>query len=187
MQKKLLILLVVIAVGLIPQKAIPPQLQRLFTTPTPTQSVQPRTTNTGLTALVTRAIDGDTIEIETGQKVRYIGIDTPETKHPKKPVQCFGEEAYRKNKTLVEGKRVRLVKDISEVDRYGRLLRYVFVDTEASPTGIFVNDVLVREGFAHASTFPPDVQHAELFLRSEQQARMNKDGLWSACTQTPIN
>lgn len=185
MQKKLLIFLVVIAVALIPQKAIPPQIRKLLTTPTP--SVRQPTTNTGQATLVTRVIDGDTIEIETGQKVRYIGIDTPETKHPKKTVQCFGEEAYRKNKTLVEGKRVRLVKDVSEVDRYGRLLRYVFVNTEASPTGLFVNNVLIREGFAHTSTFPPDVRYTELFLRSEQQARMNSNGLWSACTQAPIN
>ena len=100
MQKKLLILLVVIAVGLIPQKAIPPQLQRLFATPTPT--VRPPTTNLDQTAVVTRVIDGDTIVIESGQKVRYIGIDTPETKHPTKALQCFGQEAYLQNKQLVE-------------------------------------------------------------------------------------
>ncbi len=185
MQKKLLILLVVIAVGLIPQKTIPPQLQRLFTTPTPT--VRPPTTNLSQTAVVTRVIDGDTIEIESGQKVRYIGIDTPETKHPTKALQCFGQEAYLQNKQLVEGKRVRLVKDVSEVDRYGRLLRYVYVNTESSPSGLFVNDFLVREGFAHARTYPPDVRHTDLFLKSEQQARMNNHGLWSTCTQTPIN
>lgn len=170
---------------MIPRRALPPQIQQLLATPTPTQ--YHRIPNKEQTVLVTRVIDGDTIEIETGQNVRYIGIDTPETKHPKKPVQCFGEEAYRKNRTLVEGKRVRLVKDVSEVDRYGRLLRYVFVNTEASPTGLFVNDVLVRDGFAHVSTFPPDVRYADLFLRSEQQARMSNGGLWSVCTQTPIN
>ncbi len=74
-------------------------------------------------AFVTRVVDGDTIEIEGGQKVRYIGIDTPETKHPRKPAQCFGHEAYEQNKKLVEGRVVKLERDVSETDRYGRLLR----------------------------------------------------------------
>src|SRR4030042_2567140 len=82
-------------------------------------------TNEGI--LVTRVIDGDTIEIEGGQKVRYIGIDTPEKVDPRPSVQCYGKEAAAKNKELVEGKRVRLEKDVSETDKYGRLLRYVFV------------------------------------------------------------
>ena len=72
-------------------------------------------------------MDGDTIIIEEGQKVCYIGIDTPESVHPSKPVECFGKEASNKNKELVEGKRVRLETDVSDTDRYGRLLRYVWV------------------------------------------------------------
>ena len=82
---------------------------------------------------VIRVVDGDTIEIEGGQKVRYIGIDTPETVDPSRPVGCYGKEASDKNKELVEGKIVRLEKDISETDRYGRLLRYIYVGD------IFVN------------------------------------------------
>ncbi|MGC8944459.1 MAG: thermonuclease family protein [Minisyncoccia bacterium] len=129
------------------------------------------------TYLVTRVIDGDTIEIENGKKVRYIGIDAPETVDPRKPVQCFGIEAYKKNKELVEGKRVRLEKDVSETDKYGRLLRYVYVDK------IFVNEYLVREGYAYVSTFPPDVKYQDLFLQAQREARENNRGLWSACNQ----
>jgi len=128
--------------------------------------------------LVTRVIDGDTIEIEGGQKVRYIGIDTPETVDPRKPVQCFGVEASNRNKQLVDGKRVRLEKDISETDKYGRLLRYVYIDN------IFVNLALVQGGFAYSSTYPPDVKHQNQFLEAERLAREQKTGLWSACPAT---
>ncbi len=129
----------------------------------------------GSGTLVTRIVDGDTIELENGQKVRYIGIDTPETVDPRKPVQCFGEEAKTKNEQLVLGKTVRMVKDVSETDKYGRLLRYVYVDD------IFVNDYLVREGFARAATFPPDVKFADQFLTAEREARDNNRGLWNSC------
>lgn len=140
----------------------------------------------GQTVKVARVIDGDTIELEDGQRVRYIGIDTPETVDPRKSVQCFGKEASSKNKELVEGKTVRLEKDISETDKYGRLLRYVYVDD------IFVNDYLVAEGFAHASTFPPDIKYQEEFLKSERQAQASNKGLWLSCngndqvTQQPL-
>lgn len=127
------------------------------------------------TVKVIKVIDGDTIEIEGGQKVRYIGIDTPETKHPTKGVQCFGKKASEKNKELVDGKEVILGKDISETDRYGRLLRFVYID------GVFVNDYLVREGYAHASTYPPDVKFADQFRQAEQEARISNKGLWIDC------
>ena len=135
------------------------------------------------TFLVIRVVDGDTIEIEGGQKVRYIGIDTPETVHPSKPVECFGQEASAKNKELVEGKRVRLEKDISETDKYGRLLRYIWLGD------IFVNDFLVRQGYATSSTYPPDVKYQDQFREAEREARENNRGLWNACqaeaTPTP--
>ena len=127
------------------------------------------------TYLVTRVIDGDTIEIEGGKRVRYSGIDTPEIVDPRKPVQCFGIEASNENKKLVLGKRVKLEKDISETDKYGRLLRYVYVDD------IFVNDYLVRNGYAYVVTFPPDVKYQQQFLEAQKEARENKRGLWSAC------
>src|SRR3989344_572525 len=98
----------------------------------------------GESVKVVRVVDGDTIEIEGGQIILYIGIDTPETVHPQKTVECFGREASRKNKELVEGKFVQLEKDVSEVDKYGRLLRYVYVDpSTSSGQAIFVNELLV--------------------------------------------
>jgi len=124
---------------------------------------------------VTWVIDGDTIEIETGERVRYLGIDTPETVDPRKPVQCFGLEASEKNKELVEGKMVRLEKDITDKDKYGRLLRYAYVNN------IFVNLELVKQGFAFSYTYPPDVKYQEKILSAEQEAREANRGLWQAC------
>jgi micrococcal nuclease len=124
---------------------------------------------------VVKVIDGDTIELENGQKVRYIGIDTPELVHPSKPVECFAKEAQEKNKELVLGKEVWLEKDISETDKYGRLLRYVWVND------ILVNEVLVQEGYAQVSTYPPDVKYQERFLEAQRKAREENKGLWSSC------
>lgn len=125
--------------------------------------------------LVTRVIDGDTIEIETGETVRYIGMNTPETVHPTKPVECFGKEASAKNKELVAGKKVRLVSDVSERDKYGRLLRYVYIGDS------FINLELVKEGYAYASAFPPDVKFSDVFLNAQRYAIENKLGLWGSC------
>lgn len=122
---------------------------------------------------VAHVVDGDTIKLDNGQVLRYIGIDTPETVDPRKPVQCFGKEASDKNRELVEGKEVRLEKDISETDKYGRILRYVYVgDT-------FINDYLVRQGYAHSYSYPPDIKHQDQFKQAEEEARNNKRGLWA--------
>lgn len=129
---------------------------------------------------VSRAIDGDTIELEDGRKVRYIGVDTPETVDPRRAVACFGKEASSENKNLVEGKKVILVKDVSEIDRFDRLLRYVYLPLEDGRL-LFVNDYLVREGYAKLVTFPPDVKFTEQFQEAEQEARENKKGLWGKC------
>ena len=91
-------------------------------------------------------------------------------------MECYGREASEANKKLVEGKFIRLEKDVSEVDRYGRLLRYVYVND------LFVNDYLVRQGFAHAVTYPPDVKYQDLFRQAETEARENNRGLWSGCS-----
>lgn len=124
---------------------------------------------------VTRVIDGDTIEIEGGEHVRYIGMDTPETVDPRKPVQCFGVEASNKNKALVEGKMVRLEKDISDHDKYNRLLRYIYVgDT-------FINLELVKQGFAYSYSYPPDIKYQDQILKAQQEAQVAKRGLWNAC------
>ncbi|OGN01382.1 MAG: hypothetical protein A3B91_03680 [Candidatus Yanofskybacteria bacterium RIFCSPHIGHO2_02_FULL_41_29] len=135
--------------------------------------------------LVTRVIDGDTIEIEGGQRIRYIGIDTPETVDPRKPVQCFGVEASNKNKELVLNKKVRLEKDVSEADKYGRLLRYVYIGNT------FVNLELVQQGYAYASSYPPDIKYQNQFTSAQSEAREQNKGLWGGCpvvtqTTTPI-
>lgn len=127
-------------------------------------------------AFCTRVVDGDTIEVEINggkYKVRYIGIDTPETVDPRRPVGYFGKEASVKNKELVLNKKVQLEKDISNTDKYGRLLRYVYVDD------IMVNQELVRLGYATAATYPPDVKYVYKFVQAEQEAKINKRGLWA--------
>lgn len=143
----------------------------------------PGNASPGLTeAPVLRVVDGDTIEVEIGgqtYKVRYIGIDTPETVDPRRPVQCFGKEAAERNRQLVEGRTVGLEKDVSETDQFGRLLRYVWVD------GRMVNATLVEEGYALASTYPPDVKYAELFASLQAQAREAGRGLWGSACASP--
>ena len=126
--------------------------------------------------VVSRIVDGDTIQLSNGKKVRYIGIDTPETVDPRKPVQCFGKEAKEANKNLVLKRTVILKKDVSETDKYGRLLRYVYLED-----GTFVNLWLVKNGYAFAYTYPPDVAHSQEFLVAEREARENKRGLWGNC------
>ncbi len=121
---------------------------------------------------VTRVFDGDTIEIEGRQKVRYIGIDAAEV-YPKR--FCFSDEALAKNKELVFGKIVRLEKDVSETDKYGRLLRYVYVGD------VFINNELTKDGFTKVMTVPPDVKYKDQFLESERYAKESKLGLWRKC------
>ena len=145
--------------------------------PSPTLSISstPEASVSAEIVVVKRVVDGDTIELTDGRKVRYIGIDTPELHHPTKKVQCFGQEAMIKNKELVEGKTIKMEKDVSETDRYKRLLRYIYVGD------VFVNEYLAREGYASQSTFPPDVKYAELFRTAAEDAREKNKGLWKAC------
>lgn len=134
---------------------------------------------------VVKVIDGDTIEVQyiNGgiKKVRLIGIDTPETVDPRKEVQCFGREASNETKRLIENKTVFLEKDISETDKFSRLLRYIYMKIDNSSDYLFINDYLIRQGFAHASTFPPDVKFSTRFSEAEREARENDRGLWSVC------
>jgi len=123
------------------------------------------------TALVIQVIDGDTIVIEGGYRVRYIGIDTPEI-HPQ-PEEAYGMEALQANLELVEGKIVRLERDVSQTDKYKRLLRYVYVD------GIFVNAELVRLGLAEAKAYPPDIKHQEDLEKLEREAKQAGRGMWA--------
>lgn len=151
--------------------------QAKMPSPTPTRKISEEV------MVVKRVVDGDTIELQNGKKLRYIGIDTPETKDPQQKMQCYGQEAYIKNKELVEGKEVRLVKDTSETDRYGRLLRYVYlVPVATGEAEIFVNEYLVREGYAQAVTFPPDVKFNQYFQELQKKATAENKGLWSNCS-----
>jgi len=124
-------------------------------------------------AVAVRVIDGDTIELEDGERVRYVGVNAPESVDPRRRVECFGKEASAFNKALVEGKKVRLERDVSDRDTYGRLLRFVFLED-----GIFVNEVLVREGYAYASPYAPDISMEGFFRKAESDARKNERGLW---------
>ena len=125
--------------------------------------------------LVQRVIDGDTILLETGERVRYLDIDTPETVHPTKPIQCFGPQAYLRNKELVENKYVTLKQSNTNKDQYGRLLRYVYIED------LFINAVLVSEGYAFAKDYN-NPGHLYKELKSlELNAIKNKTGLWEQC------
>lgn len=137
----------------------------------------------GEKAHVKKIVDGDTIELDDGKKVRYIGIDTPETKHPTKGVQCFGKEASEMNKKLVEGKDVYLVRDVSETDRYKRLLRYVYLpNPHSTGEALFINKYLVEEGYAYSLTYPPDVKYSSLFTELQKKASEEHKGLWGTCS-----
>jgi len=143
-------------------------------------SFTPTPTNNLVFVKVVRVIDGDTIEIEGGQKVRYIGINAPEIYRDitgkKTGEDCFAEEATKENKRLVKGKTVRLEKDVSATDKYKRLLRYVYVD------GAFVNDYLIRQGYAKTMTVKPDTKFYSQFKQAEKEAQENLRGIWSSCS-----
>jgi len=123
--------------------------------------------------LCTRVIDGDTIILDGYERVRHIGIDTPETKDPRKPVQYFGQEAYEFTKGLVEGKRVRLEYDWNKKDKYGRTLAYVYLED-----GTFLNAEIIKRGYGFANTRFP-FKYLEEFRQYEREARENERGLWS--------
>ena len=127
-------------------------------------------TSTPDTVLVTRVIDGDTIIIKGGYRVRYIGIDTPEI-HPQ--LEAYGMEALQTNRKPVEGNEVRLERDVSETDKYGRLLRYVYVDD------VLVNAELVRDGLAEAKAYPPDIKYQGYLEQMEAEARKDGRGIWA--------
>jgi micrococcal nuclease len=131
-------------------------------------------------ATVARVVDGDTIVVHLGgrtETVRLLGIDTPETVDPRKPVQCFGVEASHRTKALLPaGTGVRLERDVEARDVYGRLLAYVRRDD-----GTFVNLALLEEGFANTLTIPPNVAYAAPFALAARGAQAAGRGLWSAC------
>jgi micrococcal nuclease len=139
-----------------------------------------RTPGGALAGRVVRVVDGDTIHVRmdsdgSREKVRYIGVDTPESVKPGTPVQCFAKAAAAANAKLVAGRRVTLEPDAEPRDRYGRLLAYVRVGNR------MVNEALVRDGYATPLTIPPNVRHAERFRRLAAEARRAGRGLWRRC------
>ena len=150
--------------------------------PAPTVAPATGTLPAGVDAVVRRVVDGDTIEISGGGAVRLIGIDTPETKDPNRPVGCFGKEASTFTATLLPpGTPVRLVGDVEQRDRYDRLLAYVYRRAD----GLFVNAELLRRGYAQLLTIPPNVAHTDEFVAIARQAREGSQGLWAACSLLP--
>jgi micrococcal nuclease len=129
---------------------------------------------------VTHVYDGDTIQISTGQKIRYIGIDTPELQL-NNAEQCYAQEAFQKNRELVNGKYIRLEKDISQTDKYGRLLRYIYLIDPITMEEQSVGDLLVQDGYARVLTIPPDVKYTQRLLLLQQEAQVNNRGLWKKC------
>ena len=151
----------------------------LIKLPAVTQSSQEKLPAGWEKGAVKRAVDGDTVELSDGRKVRYIGMNTPETVHPSKPVECFGKEASNKNKELVDKKEVYLEKDAEDKDIYDRILRYVYIKNQDSL--IMVNEYLVRNGYANVYTFPPNVKYTDRFIEAERLAREERVGLWNKC------
>ena len=128
-----------------------------------------------LEGVVVRVVDGDTIHVriaEGVEKVRYIGVNTPEVHHPRLHEQPGGREAWDVNRRLVAGRRVRLELDVQARDRYGRLLAYVWVGET------MVNAELVSRGYAQVMTVPPNVRYQSLFVRLQRSAREGGRGLW---------
>ena len=137
-------------------------------------------------ATVTRVVDGDTIRVRINgreERVRLVGIDTPESVKPGTPVQCYALAASARTKALLpKGAGVRLVRDVEERDRYGRLLAYVYRVRD----GLFVNLALVREGYAVTLTVPPNVAHTDEFVAAARDAREHGRGLWGRCRAEAI-
>lgn len=132
-------------------------------------------------AVVERVVDGDTLVVDTdgvSERVRLIGINTPESVDRNRPVMCFGKEASKHMAELLPaGTPVRLERDVEPRDRYDRLLAYVY----RAEDGQFVNLAMVTDGYAQQYTFPPNVAHTEQFGAAERSARAEGTGLWSAC------
>ncbi|MFY9457496.1 MAG: thermonuclease family protein, partial [Candidatus Spechtbacterales bacterium] len=151
--------------------------------PTPVSAVAEPETEV---ALVTRVIDGDTVELSSGQKLRYIGIDAPEL-----PDNCFAQDATEKNRALVENKQIVLLKGPTDTDIYGRLLRFVWQDVNLSGTidspDIFVTVSLVEGGYAYASNFGENHAYSHRFETVESAAKLERRGFWGdACLEKKI-
>lgn len=123
---------------------------------------------------VAKVVDGDTLVLEGGERIRLIGVDTPETVHPEKPVEYFGKEASSFTRQMAEGKPVRLEFDQQKKDKYGRSLAYVYLED-----GTFLNAEIIKQGYGFAYTQFP-FRYLEEFREYQRQARLQKLGLWGA-------
>ena len=132
---------------------------------------------------VARVVDGDTVIVRAGSRtldVRLLGIDTPETVDPRRPVGCYGPEASAFTKHLLTGRTVRLVYDRQLHDVYGRWLAYVYLERPGRPE-LFVNARLITAGYARTLSIPPNTAHASELAALERRAALDGAGLWSAC------
>jgi micrococcal nuclease len=132
----------------------------------------------GAPVRVTRVVDGDTAMMLLGGdevRVRFIGIDTPESVAPDQPVECYGKQASAYTTSRLEGRTVRLELDVERTDRYGRTLAYVWIGHE------LFNETLVAQGYALVTTYPPDVKYVDRFVAAQREAREAGRGLWGAC------
>jgi len=124
--------------------------------------------------VVTHVIDGDTFDLSDGRRVRLIGIDTPELSYDDgEKDACLAREARDRLDVLVRNRKVRLERDVSDVDAYGRVLRYAYIDE------MMINTLLVQEGYAKILTIPPNVRYVDVFQSAQEKARENALGLWS--------
>lgn len=130
---------------------------------------------------VVSVIDGDTIALENGDRLRFIGIDAPELNHEGLNIkkECYGDESTEFLKSLIENRSIKMEKDVNNTDRYNRLLRYVYVDKDSKE--IFVNEEIVKQGFAKSSAYMPDVKFQHILDEAQKYAKENKLGLWGAC------
>jgi micrococcal nuclease len=192
------ILVAVIAVGCgsgeaaTPERPEPPPTRALRapTSSAPLASTLPSTTTTpasttttraptGPTLSVTRVVDGDTVHVSDGRTLRLIGMDTPETVDPRKPVQCFAREASARAHQLLDGATVTLEYDASQgrTDKYGRTLAYVW-----TADGLLYNFRMIADGYAHEYTYRIPYRYQDLFRAAERDARDHDRGLWSPAT-----
>lgn len=121
-----------------------------------------------------RVIDGDTFDLDTGERIRLIGINSPEYQPWRNEAQFFGKEAADYARKILSGKKIRLESDIEAKDKYGRTLAYAYLED-----GQFVNGLLVQEGYAKARDYPPNNRHLEDLNRAQKRAQKNKKGLWA--------
>lgn len=128
----------------------------------------------GITLAVKHVIDGDTIIAASGEKVRYVGIDSPELASEERPAQFFAEDSKNANKEMVEGRTIKLELDIEKTDKHGRILAYIFLKD-----GTFVNAKLVENGYARTYFIPPNIKYYSQFKKLEKEAIKNRKGLWS--------